>query len=174
MNINDIISTVPHTSKPQNKFLSQFLPILCFFSGKANIKNLCRYGKISTRTAYRQIQKNFNFGRLNYKILEDQGILEHKIIAAMDCSFLKKSGEHTENMGYFYDANQGKTVKGLEISGLALIDLDQNTAYTLDTRLSPGIQMKRELIAEIKTAHLERTRSSKELGDDQEIEVTSI
>lgn len=174
MNISDIISTIPNTSKPQNKFLSHFLPISCFFSGKANIKNLCRYGKISTRTAYRQIQKNFNFGHLNYKILENQGILEHKMIAAMDCSFLKKSGEHTENMGYFYDANQGKTVKGLEISGLALIDLDQNTAYTLDTRLSPGIQLKRERIAEIKTAHLERTRASKELGDYQEIEVTSI
>ena len=132
MNISDMISTIPHTSKPQNKFLSQFLPISCFFSGKANIKNLCRYGKISTTTAYRQIQKNFNFGDLNYKILKTQGILDHKIIAAMDCSFLKKSGEHTENMGYFYDANQGKTVKGLEISGLALIDLDQKRTYRRD------------------------------------------
>ncbi len=47
-----------------------------------------------------------------------------------------------------------QTVKGLEISGLALIDLDQNTAYTLDTRLSPGTQLKRERIAEIKMAHL--------------------
>lgn len=61
----------------------------------------------------------------------------------MDYSFLKKSGEHAENIGHFYDAIQGKTVKGLEIRGLALIDLDQNTAYTLDTRLSYETQLKR-------------------------------
>jgi hypothetical protein len=39
---------------------------------------------------------------------------------------------------------------GLEISGLALIDLNPNTA------------------------HLKRTRSSKDISDDKEIEVTSI
>jgi hypothetical protein len=102
-----------------------------FFYGKANIKNLCRYGNIKVRTTHRQIQKHFNFNRLNCAMLKSQGILEHKIVAAMDCSFLKKSGQKTENIGYFYDSNQGKTVTGLEISGLALIDLDQNTAYTL-------------------------------------------
>ncbi len=74
----------------------------------------------------------------------------------------------------FYDANQGKTVKGLEISGLALIDLDQNTAYTLDTKLLPGIQVKREHIAEIKTVHLELIISLEEIGDYKEIEVTTI
>jgi hypothetical protein len=105
INITHFISKMPNTSKPQNKFLSKFLRISCFFSGKTNIKNLCRYGNMPTRTAYRQIQKKFKFNHLNYKILKTQGILEHKIVATMDCSFFKKSGTHTENIGYFYDAN---------------------------------------------------------------------
>jgi len=174
IDITDLISTILNTSKPQNKFLSQFLRILCFFYGKANVKNLCRYGNIKVRTTHRQIQKHFKFNRLNCAMLKSQGILEHKIVAAMDCSFLKKSGQKIENIGYFYDSNQGKTVKGLEISGLALIDLDQNTAYTLDTKLSPGTTLKRERIAEIKTVYLERKRSVEELGDYKEIEVTTI
>ena len=174
MNITNIISTVPNTSKPQIKFLSIFLRILCFFSGKANIKNLCRFGNIKIRTTHRQIQKVFKFNYLNYEMLKSQNILEHKVVAAMDCSFLKKSGEKTENIGYFYDANQGKTVKGLEISTLALIDLDQNTAYTLDSKLSPGTQLKKERIAKIKTDHLERTRQVKEFDDYQEIQLTIV
>jgi hypothetical protein len=55
-----------------------------------------------------------------------------------------------------------------------LIDLDQNPAYILDTKLLPGTQLKRERITEIKTVHLEQTRASEELGDYQEIEVTTI
>jgi hypothetical protein len=102
-------------------------------------------------------------------MLKSQNILEHKVVVAMDCSFLKKSGEKTENIGYFYDANQGKIAKGLEISTLALIDLDQNTAYTLDAKLSPGTQLKKERIAKIKTDHLERTRQVKEFYDYQEM-----
>jgi len=174
MDITSIISTIPKTSKPQIKFLSKFLRILCFFSGKANIKNLCRFGNIKIRTTHRQIQKMFKFNHLNYEMLKAQGVLEHKVVAAMDCSFLKKSGEKTENIGYFYDANQGKTAKGLEMSLLALIDLDQNTAYTLDAKLSPGTQLKRERIAKIKTDRLERTRKVEEFDDYQEIQVTTI
>jgi hypothetical protein len=60
--------------------------------------------------------------------------LKHRLVASMDCSFLKKTGNHTENIGYFYDSEREKAEKGLELSGLALIDLDQHTAYALDSK----------------------------------------
>jgi hypothetical protein len=74
INIKNIISRFSNIAKPQKKFLAKFLSI-SFFSGKANIKNLCRYGNIARRTAYRQIQKSFAFNLLNHKILKSQGIL---------------------------------------------------------------------------------------------------
>jgi hypothetical protein len=89
----------------------------------------------------------------------------------MDCSFLKKTGNHTENIGYFYDSEREKAEKGLELSGLALIDLDQHTAYALDSKLSPGSQGKRERISNIKTLHFERTRSVQVKGKLKEIHV---
>ena len=97
--------------------------------------------------------------------------MNHRLVAAMDCSFLKKTGNHTENIGYFYDSEREKAEKGLELSGLALIDLDQHTAYALDSKLSPGSQGKRERISSIKTLHFERKRSVQVKGKLKEIHV---
>jgi hypothetical protein len=58
-------------------------------------------------------------------------------IAALDCSFVTKSGKKTYGLGKFWDGKQGKAEKGLEISTLAVVDVDYNTAYHVSTRQTP-------------------------------------
>jgi hypothetical protein len=58
-------------------------------------------------------------------------------IAAIDCSFVHKSGKETYGLGKFWDGKQGKAEKGLEISTLAVVDVDYNTAYHVSTRQTP-------------------------------------
>jgi hypothetical protein len=53
----------------------------------------------------------------------------HAKIAAMDASFMEKSGEKTYGLGEFYNSKQSKAEKSLEISTLAVIDVNYNTAY---------------------------------------------
>lgn len=55
-------------------------------------------------------------------------------IAAMDCSFVNKSGNKTYGLAKFYDSKLGKAEKGLEISTLAVVDVDFNTAYHVSTQ----------------------------------------
>jgi len=64
------------------------------------------------------------------------------LVAALDCHFLRQSGKHTESLGKFYHNQQptsqhGRAETELEISTLAIIDVDHNTAYHLSTRQTP-------------------------------------
>lgn len=55
----------------------------------------------------------------------------------VDCSFVNKSGNKTYGLGKFWDSKQSKAEKGLEISTLAVVDVDYNTAYQISTRQTP-------------------------------------
>ncbi len=61
------------------------------------------------------------------------------MIVAIDCSFIPKSGKHTEGLSKFYNGSQGKAKKGLEISMIFVIDLEKNTGYNLSTRQTVAI-----------------------------------
>jgi hypothetical protein len=65
----------------------------------------------------------------------------HEKIAVLDASFMEKSGGKTDGLGKFYHSKHSKAEKGLEISTLAVVDVDYNTAYQLSTRQTP-IQAK--------------------------------
>jgi hypothetical protein len=63
---------------------------------------------------------------------------QETLVAALDCRFIQKSGKHSEGLGKFYHSQHGRAETGLEISTLALIDVDYNTAYHLSTRQTPA------------------------------------
>lgn len=62
---------------------------------------------------------------------------ESIVIAALDCSFIPKSGQCSYGLGQFWNGKQAKAEKGLEISTLAVIDVDYNTAYHVATQQTP-------------------------------------
>lgn len=57
--------------------------------------------------------------------------------AANRPSYLPKSGKHTPNLGKFWSGCLGKAVKGLEIGGLAVVDLLHHTAFNLEAIPTP-------------------------------------
>lgn len=59
-------------------------------------------------------------------------------IAAIDCTFCPKSGKKTEGLDFFYNGTHSKSERGLEWSLLSVIDLDQNTAYSLSAQQTPS------------------------------------
>ncbi len=61
---------------------------------------------------------------------------------AFDPSFLPKSGKQTPGPGYFYSGCAGRTLKGLELSGLAVVDQQDKTALHLEA--IPTIDLKEE------------------------------
>ncbi len=173
MIINQVLNKFSKISKPKSNFLIKFITILLYFSGKANIKNISRHGDIAPRTAYRQIQNDVPFNEINYEIYGVADILKHELVAIIDCTFLKKSGKCTENLGSFYSSELEKITKGLEASVIAIGDLVDKTAYFLDSELSPGSKYTRERIAKIEALDVQRTRSVEQLDGYKKIEITT-
>jgi len=132
--IKSVLCSMSSVKLPQLKFMLSLLTTLMVFQGKATYRNLSRYSDLEEKTFARWYKRSFDFIAFNEKLLRDQLKITHRKIAAIDASFVKKSGHATEGLGWFYSGCLGKAAKGLEISAVAIVDLELNTAFTLDVQ----------------------------------------
>jgi hypothetical protein len=102
--------------------------------GKVNYTNLSRYSDLSERTYRRHFQQGFGAEILNQALIEHVRRPERAQIVVVDCSFLEKSGRHTYGLDWFYNGKTQRTEKGLELSVVAIVDVEQNTGYTLSAQ----------------------------------------
>ena len=102
--------------------------------GKANFTNLSRYGEYSERTYRRQYQKSFDFIPFHAQTIAAVIEASREQIAAIDCSFISKSGKQTWGVDNFYNGSISKSQKGLEISVIAVVDVLAHQGYTLSVQ----------------------------------------
>lgn len=140
--INFIISSL--LSKPQQKFLIMLFSTILVLYGKVNFTNLSRYSQISERSYRQQFQKSFNFIKGNADLIEQAIPATARQIIATDCSFVPKSGKATYGVEHFYNGCAGRAEKGLEISVLAIVDVDAKQGYTLSVQQTPPTNPKSE------------------------------
>lgn len=124
-------------SKPQQKFLITLFSTILVVFGKVNFTNLSRYSQISERSYRRQFQRSFNFIKGNAELIERAIPATSRQIIATDCSFVPKSGKSTYGIEHFYNGSAGRAEKGLEISVLAIVDVDAKQGYTLSVQQTP-------------------------------------
>ena len=110
--------------------------------GRYNFLNMARYGAYSEQSYRNNFEKPFDFIGFNAELI-DQSCSSHCIIA-FDPSYIPKSGKHTDHLGWFWSGTSGKALKGLEIGGLAVIDIDNNTAMSLEAIQTPGSKELKE------------------------------
>jgi hypothetical protein len=115
--------------------------------GKVNFTNLSRYSELSERTYRRQYRQEFCFMGLNAKVIEAAIASGATCIGAMDCSFIAKSGKATYGLDWFYNGSENCTQKGLEISVIAVIDVDAQRGYSLSVQQTPANLAKRKATA---------------------------
>jgi len=116
--------------------------------GKVNFRNLSRYSDYCEKTYARHYRHTFAFVEFNERLLHELVPADHKLLGVMDCSFIPKSGRETYGLGYFYNSSQDKARKGLEISVLGVVDVTDNTAYTLSVRQTPPPAEIEQLVAD--------------------------
>jgi len=121
-------------SKPQQKFLVTLFSTILVVCGKVNFTNLSRYSQISERSYRRQFQRSFNFIKGNANLIEQAIPATARQIIATDCSFVPKSGKATYGIEHFYNGSAGRAEKGLEISVLAIVDVDAKQGYALSVQ----------------------------------------
>lgn len=100
--------------------------------GRANFTNLSRYSDLDEKTYRRHYAQPLPFTSLHQELIKQGSSSKHERIAAIDCTFIPKSGKKTQGLAQFYNGSHGKSERGLEWSVLSVIDLNQNTAYTLN------------------------------------------
>lgn len=158
--IESILDQMANVSKPQRKFLIVLLLLLSRLRGRANFRNLSRYSDHHEKTFSRWYRRGFDFVEFNRLGLEMTVEPEAVLIGAMDCSFIPKSGKHTEGLGKFYNGSRGKAEKGLEISTLAVVNVTENTAYNVSTLQTPATMKNDESRVDFYLEHLEQNYQS--------------
>jgi hypothetical protein len=120
--------------KSQTKFLVTLLSTILFMCGKVNFTNLSRYSELSERTYRRQYQQEVEFVTLNRAIIEQarqSTASKGALLAVTDCSFMSKSGKATFGVDRFWNGTASRVESGLEISLVAVVDVETETGYAL-------------------------------------------
>ena len=155
-----ILQKMSSVKKPQRTFLIILLTTLMYIPGKANFRNLSRYSDLHEKTYARGFRRDFNFVQFNKLSLADLVTNGHTWVIAIDCSFSPKSGQHTYGLDYFYNSQHGRAEKGLELSTLALVDVDYHTAYHLSSRQTPKLDDPQETRVDWYLKHLHDDHSA--------------
>ena len=158
--IENLLEQMVSVSKPQRKFIAVLLMLLSGLRGRANFRNLSRYSDYHEKTFSRWYRRDFDLVEFNRLSLERMVEPEIELIGATDCSFIAKSGKHTQGLGKFYNGSRGKAEKGLEISTLAVVNVTENTAYNLSTRPTPATMKNDESRIDCYFEHWKQDRKS--------------
>lgn len=103
---------------------------------------MSRYGSYGEQSYRNNFENSFDFFLFNVELI-NQNCSKHKIIA-FDPSYIPKSGKHTDHLGWFWSGTSGRALKGLEIGGLAVIDVENNTALSLEAIQTPSTKELKE------------------------------
>ena len=99
---------------------------------------MSRYSELSERTYRRQFAKPYEFISLNAAVIEAALDAEHFQVAVIDASFIPKSGKATYGIDRFYNGKASRAERGLEISMIAVVDVEQAIAYSLSVQQTPA------------------------------------
>ncbi|SDU60656.1 DDE superfamily endonuclease [Desulfobacula phenolica] len=134
--IETILDKMLGISKIRKQFLTHIFILLLSMNGRVNFMNMSRIGTYSEKNYRLHFEKSFDFLTFNKHLIE-QYCSDHKIIAG-DCSYIPKSRKHTPHIGKFWSGCASKAFIGLEISSLAVVDIDNNTAMQLEYKQTPS------------------------------------
>ncbi|MBK8452335.1 MAG: hypothetical protein IPL34_03255 [Thiofilum sp.] len=90
--IETILSQMSSVAKPQRQFLLTLFNALMYLPSRVNFRNLGRYSDCHEKTFSRWFSRSFDFLAFNLLILQDVLHGKGERIAAIDASFVPKSG----------------------------------------------------------------------------------
>ena len=130
-----IVNNMEGLNRKRKIFMISLFITLLSFRGRHNFLNFARYGEYSEKSYRLHYEKPFDFLTFNLNLVAELQI-PIKVVA-FDPSFIPKSGKHTPNLDIFWSSTAGKALRGLELGGLALLDICSNTAFHLDSVYTP-------------------------------------
>jgi len=131
--IEQTLTEMPDVGKWQSKFLKELFDTILLIQGKVNFSSLARHSNLHEKTYQRRYRDNFDFESFNVECIKQRPV-KGDLVAALDATYISKSGKKTKGLGYFYNGCVSKTMKGLELSEIALIDQVSRQAYAVSSK----------------------------------------
>ena len=128
--IYSMLEELPNINQCRKVFIVEALILFMSIRGRINFLQLARYGKYKEQRYRQQFEKAFDFLSFNKELTLSQGSGRYAI--AFDPSYVSKSGKKTPGVGWYWSGCAGNAKWGLEIGGLAVIDIDNHTAFHLE------------------------------------------
>ncbi|MEM9830846.1 MAG: hypothetical protein AAF944_09410 [Bacteroidota bacterium] len=135
--LQTIMAKMPDISQPMRKFLVHLVQVFLSAKGRYNFTNLGCWGELCERTFRRNYDKAFDFRHFSV-VLIDLFLDNHSWIAVSDCSYVAKSGKKTYGLDRYWSGCARKAIKGLEVSALALVSVNNGLALTLSVNQTPS------------------------------------
>ncbi len=133
------IEKVNGIAKPQKKFLQWLFQKWLMLAVGHNFLNIFRYadGQYCERSLRHQFSLKINF--FSWFESAFNNMKGKECIAVFDPSYIKKSGKKTYGKGRFWSGKDQQIKDGLEISCLALVDVSDSTAYSMEAVQTPSL-----------------------------------
>ena len=129
--IYEILEKMIDVRKPQKKFMAVLLETMLSMLGRANFSNMSRQSLFCERTFSRNFDKYFDYLQFNSLLIQEIFAKEKRYAFGFDQVFIPKSGKKTYGLGRFWNGSLGQSEKGIEASGIALIDVKLKKSYPL-------------------------------------------
>jgi hypothetical protein len=134
--IYSMLDKQKNINKWRKDFMAEIFVLFLSIKGRINFYQLERYGQFSEQRYRQQFEKPFDFMELNSDLAVSYG--SGRFAIAFDPSYISKSGKHTPGLGRYWSGCAQSSKWGLEISGIAAIDVDNNFAFHLEAVQTPG------------------------------------
>lgn len=144
-------------NKWQSDFIVEVFLLFVSIKGRLNFLQFGRYGKHKEQHYRNQFDKSFDFLSFNKHLIKEH--CGKHLTIAFDPSYVSKSGKSTAGLGYFWSGVAGKTKWGLELSGIAAIDINHHTAFHLEAIQTPNNLQSESLLEHYTNTLVQRKQS---------------
>jgi hypothetical protein len=121
-----ILHKMSGIGKCQAQFMSHIMALFLSIRGRLTYLNLGRYGSYCEQSYRINYEKAFDFKGFNAELISQYCGQER--IWIFDPSYMSKSGKHTPGVGYFWSGCASAMKWGIELSALAIGDVENHTA----------------------------------------------
>ena len=142
--ISTILVKMNDLNKSKRDFLSYCFCLFLSIQGRLNFLEMARYSDEYTESSCRNhFKEHFDFSTFNTELILAHGSGEY--ILALDMSYIRKSGKSTQGIGKYWSGCSSRAEWGLEAGILAVVDVVNHTAFSLDAVQTPN-KVQREAL----------------------------
>lgn len=131
-----ILSKISDKRKWYSTFLIHLMQLYLSLPKRYTYLNMSRHGIYNESTYRSNAGKPHNLAAFNMELIREN--LGSEVIWAFDPSYIRKSGKKTAHVGKFWSGCAGAVKWGLEISSIAAVDIQQQTAMHYIAKQTPA------------------------------------